>query len=213
MLLNPHKIKGENTRLLNEMEIPVMESLPHLDKPRFREPKDVATRSVILAALLQLHFGAPNEYIENYLQSNSLLGGLTDCERERLSRSYDEWPQQDKINLDWSMDAIWALMWCGGKHSNLSFNTCVEDSLASMLPAFETNEPADDCINHFKLFSKRAIFIELDKFYRVHWYARNNSLSGITDERVNLSIIMERRKALEWVCDANLDWEDISLDT
>jgi len=53
----------------------------------------------------------------------------------------------------------------------------------------------------------------LDYFYRAHWVARNSNLNGIKDDKVNMSIIMERRKAHEWVCDSSVDWDDISLDT
>lgn len=195
------------------MGISVLESLPHLDKPHFRKPEEVSARSIVLAALLQLHFGAPNDFIKDYLESNNLLDSMTLGEKDRLSKSYNDWSEQDKVNLDWSMDAIWALMWCGGKHNNLSFNTGVGDTLASMTPSFHENEPALHRINDFKLIDLKTIFTELDKFYRVHWFARNNRLSGTNDNRVNQSIVMERRKALEWVCDSRLEWDDISLDT
>jgi hypothetical protein len=213
MLLSPQKIKEKNTKLLGQMGISVMESLPHLDKPRFRDSEEVITRAVVLAALLQLHFGAPNEVIKAYLDSNGLSESLTTDENERLSKQYNDWSDQEKTNLDWSIEAIWALMWCGGKHDILTFNTSVEDTLSSMLPAFHTNENPSSFISDYKLRTKKTIFTELDKFYRVHWFSKNNSLSNIEDKQVNNSIIMERRKALEWVCDEQLEWDDIPLDT
>jgi len=213
MLINPKKIKSENTKLLNEMGISVIDWLPHLDKTKFRNSKEVAERCVVLAALLQIHFGAPNDFIEDYLSSNGLMNSLTANEKERLSRNFDDWSDQEKIDINWSIEAIWALVWIGGKHSNLTFNTFVEDSLASMLPQFQEKEPVDSFIKNFSLLSKKLIFKELDKFYRAHWFARNSSLEGTQNEQVNLSIVMERRKALEWVCDASLDWDDIPLDT
>ncbi len=146
---------------------------------------------------------------EDYLKANDLLNSLTANEKERLAIDYDDWADQDKINLDWSIEAIWALTWAAGKHSDLTFNTCVEDSLASMFPDLQEEEPALTFIKNFSLLPKKVIFKELDKFYRVHWFTKHNR----EDERVNLSIIMERRKALEWVCDTSLDWDDIPLDT
>jgi hypothetical protein len=53
----------------------------------------------------------------------------------------------------------------------------------------------------------------LGYFFRVHWVARNNNLNMIIDDKAGLSIIMERRRVLEWGCDSSLEWDDIFLDT
>ncbi|TQV75192.1 DUF4272 domain-containing protein [Aliikangiella marina] len=211
--MDPQKIKEQNIKYLQRSGIKVIDWLPHINISEFRCDRDVAIRSVILAALLQLHFGAPNDFIEDYLKRNRLYTALTKKEKRLLTLGLDEWPNQDRIDLEWSIEAIWSLQWAGGKHNNLTFNTFVEDSLASMLPDFARNETADEFIKSFTLLDKEKIFTELDKFYRAHWYARNVQLKNNRDDRVNLSIIMERRKALEWICDKSLDWDDVPLDT
>ena len=53
----------------------------------------------------------------------------------------------------------------------------------------------------------------LDKFYRAHWFARNNDLTGKKSDKVDMDLIMERRKALEYICYAEYEWDNISLDT
>ena len=53
---------------------------------------------------------------------------------------------QDQIDLYWTIESIWALAWVGGLHASLSFNTQVEDTLASMLPNIAENEPADQLV-------------------------------------------------------------------
>ncbi len=209
MTISPGQIKKENTELLNEMGIQIIDWLPHLDKATFRSSKDIAKRAVILATLLQLHFEAPNDFIVSYLKSNGLINDLTPREKRLLSKKYCDWSKQDQIDLDWSMDAIWAMMWAGGKHQHLTLNTFIGDTLASMAPTFHKNESATEFVQTYELLPEKRIFTELDKFYRAHWYARNNP----NDKKVHLSVIMERRKALEWICDNSLDWDDISLDT
>lgn len=99
------------------------------------------------------------------------------------------------------------------KHSELTLNTSIEDTLAAMFPSIEDNESVDEFIKGYKLRPEAEMFSMLYYFYRAHWVARNNSLNGINDDKVNMSIIMERRRALEWVCDSSLEWDDISLDT
>ncbi|MEZ9495842.1 DUF4272 domain-containing protein [Vibrio splendidus] len=108
---------------------------------------------------------------------------------------------------------MWALAWVGGKHDNLTLNTGVESSLAGMLPNFHEEEPAKNFIDSFSSRKQADIFEKLDMFYRAHWFARNNELSGKDSSLVDLSIIMERRKAFEWVSDNHEQWDDISLST
>jgi len=50
----------------------------------------------------------------------------------------------------------------------------------------------------------------LDLYYRAHWYAREGSLKGFSTGVFNLDIIVERRKALEWISDSKIeDWDDV----
>lgn len=168
---------------------------------------------MVLAALLQLHFGAPNEFIKTYLDDNELLSELTESEMQKLEKTYENWEEQDKTNLYWSIEAIWTFAWIGEKHSNLTFNTGVEETLASYLPNFQTNEPAKEFIENFTIRPEVEIVTMLDLFYRAHWFAKNISIKGQESSMVDLDIIMERRKALEWVCNIEESWDDITLDT
>ncbi len=68
-------------------------------------------------------------------------------------------------------------------------------------------------IDSFSSRKQVDVFEKLDLFYRAHWFARNNELSGKESSLVDLSIITERRKALEWVSDNHEQWDDISLST
>ena len=165
------------------------------------------------SAFIQLHFGAPNDFIRYYLLENGLLSELTNDENTRLEESYDSWEEQDKTDLYWSIEAIWALAWAGKKHSNLTLNTGVENSLSSCLPNFQENESAKGFIENFSLRSEKEIFTTLDSFYRAHWFARNHSLAGQKSSLVDLDIIIERRKALEWICNIEENWDEVSLDT
>ena len=167
----------------------------------------------MLAALVQLYFGAPRDHLATWLKENRLDGEVTAHESELLETDFSELPQQSQIDVYWFIEAIWALAWVGGLHPSLSLNTPVEDSLASMLPSVERMEPADEFVRSFALRSESETFEALDYFYRAHWFARNAQLEGPESDLVDLDIIMERRKALEWVCDSSLDWDDVPLDT
>ncbi len=64
-----------------------------------------------------------------------------------------------------------------------------------------------------RLRSHEELFRMLDLYYRLHWWTRNAQLTGQDTGEVRLDIIMERRKALEWIMDANCDWDSVELST
>lgn len=211
--INPEKVKHQNTSYLKSIGVDVIDHLPYIELNKFRSNEDVARRCLVMAALFQLSLGAPNEFIEDWLGENELLDCLTSHEQHLLSSPFKEISEQEQTDLYWVIEAVWALVWVGSKHNNLTFNTGVEDTLAGMLPSFQKNESGAQFIKKFKLRSTKEIFTKLDQFYRAHWYARNNQLVGKSNPVANIDLIIERRKALEWVCNQNVNWDQISLDT
>jgi hypothetical protein len=60
---------------------------------------------------------------------------------------------------------------------------------------------------------REELFRMLDLYYRLHWWTRNAQLQGQQTGNVSLDIIMERRKALEWVLNAEDDWDNVEMST
>lgn len=211
--INPKKVKKTNTQYLKSKGIIVIEHLPIIDARQKRTDKEIASRCIVMAALIQIYFEAPKDYILHYLVEHELMSHVSYEEKKYLNIDLKDLSEQDQVNLYWTIEAIWALAWVGRFHENLTFNTSVEDSLVNMLPDFESNESPEEFIRSFKSRKFSQLFTELDKFYRAHWFARNNELKGVESDLVDIDFIMERRKALEWVCDDSLPWNEVSLDT
>ena len=207
------KVKLENTALLKSKGIHVIEHLPYLDEPHFRPPEDVAKRCMVVTALLMLSFEAPSEHVATWLEENGLTADLTATERRLLSVPFKELPPEEQSGIAWSIEALWAFAWIAGLHDSLTLNTPVEDTLASMLPSVEKMERADAFLSQYTYRDKVQIFKTLDYFYRAHWYARQYANQAAEVSPVDLDLIMERRKALEWVCDSDLEWDKVPLDT
>ena len=210
---NPEKIKEENTKLLLKQGIEVVDHLPYIEKNKHRNDDEIAKRTIAMAVLYQLEFGAPKDFISQYLKENGLIDQLTAEETKLLEEDFDDITDQQKVNLSWSVEAIWALTWVCKKHRNLTFNTPVEDSLASTLPDFQASESINTLMSKFKSRPEVEVYKMLDLFYRAHWFARNNGLNGKESDLVNHSIIMERRTALEWVCNRKVAWDEVDLST
>lgn len=211
--IKPDKIKKKNTRELRLVGIEVIEHLPVLEEPEFSDSAKVARRMMVLLAIFQLWLRAPNELIKKWLVENGLITELTEEELSYLESDYADLPEQSQIDIYWYIEAIWAFAWIGGLHNNLTLNTGVEDSLKSLVPDIQKNEFTAAFISAFKLRSRVEIFEMLDKFYRAHWFARHINLAGKTSDKVDLDIIIERRKALEYTCYRSLEWDKITLDT
>lgn len=211
--LNPQDIKFRNTIELRSNGIKVIEHLPHLEMPTFRNSTAIAKRMLVLEALFQLNLEAPKHIIAAWIKSNELEDSLLRNEKIFLETDYHQLKKQDQIDIYWYVEAIWTFAWIGGLHNNLTFNTPVEDSLATLLPNIEQNESAKHTIENYQLRDQSEIFEKLDAFYRAHWYARHCSLNQIETNLVDLDIIMERRKALEYTCYNNLNWNNIPLNT
>jgi len=211
--INPEKIKLVNTKRLQSKGINVIDHLPHLDSPKFRNPQDIAKRAMILTALFQLHLNAPKEIIKKWIIDNKLENNLFENEQKYLEVNYIELTEQDQAKIYWFIEAVWTLAWVNGLHNKLTLNSGVDDNLADLIPNIAKDESASNFIKNFKTRKEKEVFEMLDKLYRAHWFARNNNLKGIANDKVNLDIIIERRKALEFVCYDQDNWNEIELNT
>jgi hypothetical protein len=165
-------------------------------------------------AVLQLAFGAPKAVIGRWLRENGLLSALSNREQGILASPDAELDSQTKTDLYWYIEAVWALVWVGSLIPELEVTKCVGGNLASLLPDLRTGASASGFRSRFALRSLPEVFRALDLYYRAHWYARDGQLHGYPTTPFDLHIIIERRKALEWVCDASInDWDETPDDT
>ncbi|WP_133153184.1 DUF4272 domain-containing protein, partial [Vibrio splendidus] len=81
---------------LKKSGIDVVEHLPWIEITEQRSDVDIARRCIVLASLLQLHFGAPKELIAKYLKDNDLLDSVTSEENRLLQVDHDKLGEQEK---------------------------------------------------------------------------------------------------------------------
>lgn len=181
--------------------------LPYLDRTEPRASAEVAERALVLHAMLQIYFGAPVELIAAWIKANQLEFSLSQHARAMLTN--ESVTEQEAINLYWYVEALWAMVWAGQLTEDLAINQPVGGHLASLLPNLQVNEDGSGFRRRFRLRPFEEIYSMLDLYYRAHWYARDGQLNHYSTEPFNLDVIMERRRALEWISDRQLaDWED-----
>lgn len=104
-------------------------------------------------------------------------------------------------------------MWAGRLIDELPFDEGVGSEFASLCPAIQRNEDGTKLYGNMQLRTREDLFRMLDLYYRLHWWPRNSQLTGKDTGSVRLDVIMERRKALEWVMDPSCDWGNVEMST
>jgi len=212
--VDPEAVKRDSEAIIRRAGGEICDWLPFLD--RDAKPRDleaVVRRALILNAMLQIHFKAPVAVIKDWITRNGLVDDLSDSEREILDKEDDDLTEQERINLYWYIEGLWTLVWAGQLVAELPFDEGVGNILASLCPALQRNEDGSKLSKKMRLRPRDELFRMLDLHYRLHWWTRNSHLTGKDTGAVRLDIIMERRKALEWVMDPACDWDDVEMST
>ena len=187
----------------------VCDWLPIIDQSTPRESSTVADRALVLNAMIQIYFGAPAQVVGDWIKENHLGQALSRKDRLVLAADSREITEQQRIELYWYIEALWALVWSGQLIAELGIDQPVGDNLATLMPKLRINEDASDFRQRFVLRPFEDIYEMLDLYFRSHWYARDGQLKGYPTGSFDLDSIMERRRALEWIADRTVgDWED-----
>ena len=208
--MTPEVAKAVSLKFLRDHDIPVNEHLPQLEPVSELRPQNaeaVARRCVLLSYVIGIAYGADVAKLNQHLQAVGLIGYASSKERSLLGRT--DHTEQEKINAGWLAECIQGLAWCLGLVELDPFRRS-DDGLASHFPRPFVD--ASKFIAKAKLRPFDEIYQQADLHYRLHWAARNSRLTGIACA-VSEDLIMERRKALDWVIGVEADWDEVPGDT
>jgi len=213
MRIDTDEIKKASEAAVLEAGGKVCDRLPYIEPTKMREEEAVVARALVLNAMLNIYFEAPTEVIAAWISHHDLNSFLSAKEKAILSRKTEELTKQEKLDLYWYIEALWAFLWATNVVDEMDFTKPVPDTMASFCPNLEADEGDEKFTKNMSLREYDAIYKERDLYYRVMWYARELSLAGTSDPGFDLDRAMERRKALEWIMDSELEWDDVPLGT
>ena len=150
------------------------------------------------------------KYFFPILYDLNLLFSLNSKE-ERITKG--AYAPQDVIDVEWEYEDLWSLFFAlglvddisdGGKLADCNF---IIETIASCKNVYEFEKKC-------KLRDIEEILDMLDLYYRYNWACTEKRINKETNiGNLNPGIVIERRRALEWLISKKKDWYDISLDT
>jgi hypothetical protein len=207
------QVKADSERIITSLGGRICDWLPCPDITEMRDREAIVGRALVMLGLMHIHFKAPIKAIDQWIRRVNVADHLSESERALLGRSNEDLTQQELINLYWYIEGIWTLMWVGNLIEELPIDRPVEDRMASLTPNVHKGEDGSKFSSGMRIRSFDDCFRMLDLYYRAHWYTRDGQLNLYDTSPINIDFIMERRKALEWVMDRNVDWDNVPADT
>lgn len=213
MSLDPATVKSDSETKIRRLGGKICDWLPIISREAPRTEEGLIGRALVMNALVNIHFEAPIPIIKGWIEEHRLEHHLSAAERALLLKKNEQLVEQERVDLYWYLEALWALMWAGGLVDDLDPTRGIPDSMASLCPDLQRNESGAKFSERMHLRPYDEVYRMLDLYYRLHWWTRDGRLNGYGTQPVSLDIVMERRKALEWLVDDASDWDAISLNT
>ena len=186
--------------------------LPVLETVAVRTATEVRGRMSVLNALINISFKAPVEIIRDWIGAQDLRAFLSAEETQLLAKEDDELKEQELINLRWSLESLWAMMWATRMVQELPATEWCGDNMASLLPNLEAGDDNTKLARVASVRPAEELYQMLDYYYRLHWYCVDERLHQ-REPLVPESLVYERRKALEWIFNRSQDWDAIEMGT
>ena len=132
--------------------------------------------------------------------------------------------QQDLIDIDWEYEAYWALCWCLGLIDDISDASVICDCNKAIffvmdpinnpekVSLFKKKPPFDTFVSRCHLRSVKEILDMQDLYYRYSWAINEKKVNeSASIGNLDSSVVLERRRALEWILSDVYDWYDVDL--
>jgi hypothetical protein len=206
-------IKKNSEDIVSNFDGEICDWLPVYEITEMRSDNEIISRSLIMNAMINIAFNAPIVHIKNYIDDNQLTEHLSEVEKYILTQTQETISEQDKINLHWYLESLWALIWVMNKFDDLDFPYPIPDNMINYCPNLQQDEGPEKFTKNITMRSFEEIYRMRDVYYRAMWSCRHYQLNGEPHENFNMSIIMERRRALTWCLDKTSDWDDIPQNT
>lgn len=208
--------KKQTEKYLKSLNIPFIDHLPLIEEEsevKIRTAQEIAERILVLVYLAYVsEVVDERENVIDFLKTNSLWDKVSPDEKELFQK--EELTDQETANISWRSEGVWLLLWTINKVEKLDLPTEQVEipEIVSRLPEFLTDPT--EFIKNANVRPTTEILDASDLIYRLHWATRKADLNNQPmPANLDLSIIMERHYAINWVTFYADEWDEISTDT
>ena len=208
--------KKQTEKYLKSLNVPFIDHLPLIEEEnevKIRTAQEIAERILILVYLAYVsEVPDEKENVIEFLKTNLLWDKVSPDEKELFQK--EELTDQETTNISWRSEGVWLLLWTINKVDKLELPTEQVEipNIVSRLPEFLTDPT--EFIKNAIVRPTTEILDQSDLVYRLHWATRNADLNNQPmPANLDLSIIMERHYAINWVTFYADEWDEISTDT
>ena len=212
------KRREKNNKIIRKKGIVTADKLMSLWKDEdvtVKRTEDICRRAIACLLTVQIACDiAKNNYEEGLqffkplYQKYDVANYLNSKEKKILEGSFSE---QDVIDMDWAYEAYWALCWCLGLVRDISHASKICDCDKAISFVIRARDQ-QDFIYKCRLRTVKEILDMQDLYHRYHWAVNDSKVNPDSAiGKINPSIVIERRRALEWILSQEEDWYDIPL--
>ncbi len=208
--------KKQTEKYLKSLNVPFIDHLPLIEEEnevKIRTAQEIAERILILVYLAYVsEVPDEKENVIEFLKTNLLWDKVSPDEKVLFQK--EELTDQETTNISWRSEGVWLLLWTINKVDKLELPTEQVEipKIVSLLPEFLTDPT--EFIKNAIVRPTTEILDQSDLVYRLHWATRNADLNNQPmPANLDLSIIMERHYAINWVTFYADEWDEISTDT
>jgi hypothetical protein len=219
-LFDPELARRESRSLVTSYGLEVPDHRPLLGVEEVADPRpvdDVIARCRALYCVLAVVEGVSASEVSAFLAESSLSSMLSESEREYVNAG-GEGPRAEHLRpqLSWRTECMLAMGWALHLFANLPLEG-VAGEIAGAFAPLDPDGRAGGVQGDIRLRPPDELGQKLDTLYCLHWVVRERQLTGwpaVWPDSLVPGAIWERRHALEWIVQSDVDeWDEVDLST
>lgn len=210
--------REKNNELLSKNNIVTNKNLLCLhndEQAKTKSLDEMCRRAVASLIVIQIacdinngNYEESKEFFVPMLKKYNVLDCLNSKEKRIIDGTYSK---QDAIDIDWEYEAFWALVWYLGLVSDISDASKLCDC-PTAISFIRTSNSLEDFKSKCNPRSMKELLDMQDLYYRYHWAINEKRVNPNANiGNINLSNVIERRRALEWILSDKYDWYEIEM--
>ncbi len=200
-------IRQSSWDIAAKLGFPKNDALPLLDNLKISRSKDeVVNRIFGMLCVAASAYGFDRKKAFEWLEREGGIEALTQAEREFLNGA-----QMNAAPFMEQIEGMWALCWCLRIVPELDFSKPCSGDFVKLLPDLKKDETGAAFKGKASLRDFQEVVTKCDLAYCLHWGVVHVE-TGKLKKAIKTYVIMERRRALEWMLSDEL-WDEVPLDT